>query len=305
MSQMTTNGLGKQSASAALANLELESVEVDSFKGPFGVLILSGASTDATQDEPQLDQMEPDQLEWELLWPTIARDTSMLDGMYDVTEAGLVSDSFLSVDPESLLPPLDLTYQSTSLSLTPLPSLEISASTSVPPEAADLLRYFKENVISLSFPLKNCRKCPWQAVHLPAAMSAFAELSVHHTTSHTRLSLFYSVLAASCLHKYARDQSASGLEISANRFKEAAKQHLESALNEEVLGARRAKYKEMLMAVLSMVMLSVCIHYFIQYIIIITNAYRYSTARTPAPKPSSSTQSISFASAASPNRTSH
>lgn len=279
MSQMTTDGLGKQSASAALAKLELESVEDDSFKGPFGVLVLSETSTDSKQDEPQLGQIEPDQLEWDLLWPDIARDTAMLDGMYDVPEAGTISNCFLNVDPETLLPLLDL-------SSTPLPSLEISEKTSVPPEAADLLRYFKENVISLSFPLKNCRKCPWQAVHLPAAMTAFAELSVNHTTSHTRLSLFYSLLAASCLHKYARDQSADGLEISANRFKEAAKKHLELALNEEVLGARRAKYKEILMAVLSMVMLSVYTHHFIQYYANVTNANRYSTAKTPAPKPS-------------------
>lgn len=256
MSRMTRDGLGKQSAGAALAKLELESVQDDSFKGPFGVLVFSGAAEDTKQCEPQLDQTESE-LEWDLLWPAIARDTAMLDGLYDVSGAGL-TDSFLNVDPETLLP-LDLTHQSPSLSLTPFPSLEISGGTSVPPEAADLLRYFKENVISLSFPLKNCRKCPWQAVHLPAAMSAFAELSVHHTTSHTRLSLFYSLLAASCLHKYARDQSASGLEVSANRFKEAAKQHLELALNEEVLGSRRAKYKEILMAALSMVMLSVCV----------------------------------------------
>lgn len=297
MSQMTTEGLGKQSASTALANLELESVENDSLKGPFGVLVLSEASTDSKQDELQLDQIESDQLEWDLLWPGIARDAAMLDGMYDVPEAGPISDCFLNVDPETLLPLLDL-------SSTPLPSLEISEKTSIPPEAADLLRYFKENVVSLSFPLKNCRKCPWQAVHLPAAMTAFAELSVNHTTSHTRLSLFYSLLAASCLHKYARNQSAGGLEISANRVKEAAKQHLELALNEEVLGARRAKYKEILMAVLSMVMLSVYTHQFRQSYVGITNADRYSMAKTLALKPSSSTQSISFASAASPNPTS-
>lgn len=281
MTQMTTNGLGKQSASATLSQLENKTesgvgLEGDSFKGPFGVLVLSNeGSIDNKQAELQSDQIESDRLEWDLLWPSIAGDTYTLDGLYNIPEGSYnitIPDSFWSVstltsDPQPLPPPfLDpdfdaFTYQPTPLSLTPVPSsLEVSSKcTNIPPQAAELLRYFKEDVISLSFPLKNCRQCPWQTVHLPAAMSAFAELSIHHTTSHTRLSLFYSLLSASCLHKYTRGQSTGDLEISAKRFKEIAKRNLELALNEEVVGPKRAKYKEILIAVLSLVMLSVCI----------------------------------------------
>ncbi|KAF7590907.1 hypothetical protein BBP40_002269 [Aspergillus hancockii] len=80
--------------------------------------------------------------------------------------------------------------QSTSLSLTPVPSPALSGSKRIPPLAPKLLRYFKENIVSFSFPLKNCRNCPWQAFHLPGAMSTFAKLSIHQPASHTRLSLF-------------------------------------------------------------------------------------------------------------------
>ncbi|KAL4748416.1 fungal-specific transcription factor domain-containing protein [Aspergillus terricola var. indicus] len=228
------------------------------FKGPFGVqVLLNPASADNNQEEPHSDQIEHDLLEWDPLWPAIAGDSATFDGLYDVPGSSgnaTILDPLLDVmnDPQSLLPPSlgtdldELIYQPTSLSLAPvLPSLEVSGNKKIPPQAAKLLRYFKVNVISLSFPLKNRRQCPWQA------------LSIHHTTSHTRMSLFYSLLAASCLHKYARDQSADDLEISAKWFKETAKQHLELALNEEALGPKQAKYKEILIAVLSMVMLSI------------------------------------------------
>jgi arginine metabolism regulation protein II len=238
MTRMITAGLEHQSASATLARLENGSanalrLEGAIFKGPFGVQVLPNpASANNNQDEPHSDQIEHDLLEWDPLWPAIAGDSATFDGLYDVPGSSgnaTILDPVLDVmnDRQSLLPPSlgtdldELIYQPTSLSLAPIvPSLEVSRNKNIPPQAAELLRYFKVNVISLSFPLKNRRQCPWQAVHLPAAISAFAELSIHHTTSHTRMSLFYSLLAASCLNKYAREQSASDLEISAKWFKE-------------------------------------------------------------------------------------
>ncbi|OJI83154.1 hypothetical protein ASPTUDRAFT_191616 [Aspergillus tubingensis CBS 134.48] len=279
MTQLMTESLGKQSASAALAQLENEyesgvRLEGDSFRGPFGILVLStNEFADNNQAEPQSDQFDRNLLGGDDFWPAITDDIAILDGLHNVPSGSyddIIPELFLDIDTltndaQSLLRPLtdphsdEVTYQSPSLSLAPVfPPFDVSPERqTIPPEAADLLRYFKANVISLSFPLRNCRYCPWQTVHFPGAMSAFADLSIHHTTSHTRLSLFYSLLAASCLHKYARDHSAGDLHLSAKRFKETAKQHLELALNQEVVGSKQANYKEILMAVLSMVMLSV------------------------------------------------
>ncbi|KNG91606.1 Zn(II)2Cys6 transcription factor [Aspergillus nomiae NRRL 13137] len=279
MTQLMKESLGKQSASATLAQLENEyesgvRLEGDSFRGPFGVLVLStNAFADNNQAEPPSDEPDRDRLEWDVFWPTITGDTTIFDGPHNVPGGScdlIIPDPFLDIDAvtsdaQSLLRPFmdphsdEFTYQSPSSSLAPVfPSFEVSSGRpTIPPEAADLLRYFKENVISLLFSLRNCRYCPWQTVHFPGAMSAFADLSIHHTTSHTRLSLFYSLLAASCLHKYTRDHSAGDLHISAKRFKETAKQHLELALHQEVVGSKQVKYKEILMAVLSMVMLAV------------------------------------------------
>lgn len=246
---MTVDSLGQQSANAALAHLDGFDMGHDSFRGPFGVLKVV-PSEETSRDESQPDWAELSQMDFGILWDSLDTTGSGLYGLTGGSEDAPQADPLLDVDIQNLLPG--------SLSLTPSPSLPLSESKHIPPLAPDLLRYFKDNVVSLSFPLKNCRKCPWQAIHLPSAMSTFAELSIYQAASHTRLSLFYSLLAASCLHMYARDQSAVEVDVSGKRFKEMAKQHLESALNEEVLGSKRAKYKEILMAVLSMVMLSVC-----------------------------------------------
>ncbi|KAF7618016.1 hypothetical protein AFLA_006923 [Aspergillus flavus NRRL3357] len=286
MTRMTVDSLGRQSATAALTKLDGEHGRADSrweqdpFQGPFGILRLSPSATSpGGHDASQPDRAESSQADWDFLWPsldsapTIAEDNHLFDGLYDITEDVEDvprADLSLEVDPmldnlEVLLPdPLgiisdELVGQQTPLqiSLIPNPSLALSRSKYIPSQAPKLLRYFKENIISLSFPLKNCRKCPWQAIHLPTAMSTYAELSIQQTASHTRLSLFYSLLAASCLHMLSRNPNAVDFNTSSKGYKEIAKQHLELALNEEVLGPRRAKYKELLMAVLSMVMLSI------------------------------------------------
>ncbi|PYH83141.1 Zn(II)2Cys6 transcription factor [Aspergillus uvarum CBS 121591] len=279
MTQMTAESLGKQSVSATLAQLETEfessvTLRGDSFRGPFGVLVLSNnGSADNELTEPQSDQAEGNRLDWNIFSPTITWDNAMFDGLYNIpgdSRDSTIPDQLMDIiiataDAQSLLQPSinphsdELAKRSASSSLAPiLPSLGVcSGHTTIPPQAADLLRYFKENVISLSFPLRNCRYCPWQTVHLPGAMSAFADLSIHYTTSHTRLSLFYSLLAASCLHKYTRGSSTGDLESSAKLFKDTATQHLELALQEQAIEPKRASYKEILMAVLSMVMLSI------------------------------------------------
>ncbi|KAE8164926.1 fungal-specific transcription factor domain-containing protein [Aspergillus tamarii] len=286
MTRMTVDSLGRQSVTATLTKLDGEHGRAESrwehdlFRGPFGVLKLSpSVASPSGHNASQPDPAESSRADWDFLWssldsiPTIAEDNHLFGGLYDI--AGDVedvprADLPLGVDPipnnpEVPLPdPLGIIFdeflgQQTPLPISPIPhpSLVLSRSKYVPLQAPELLRYFKENIISLSFPLKNCRKCPWQTIHLPTAMSTYAELSIHQTASHTRLSLFYSLLAASCLHMFSRNPNTVDLNRSSKGFTQLAKQHLEVALNEEVLGSRRAKYKELLMAVLSMAMLSI------------------------------------------------
>lgn len=331
MTRMTVDSLGQQSTNAALAKLDSENgsgrragsyLENDSFQGPFGVFKIhpSEASRDG-QAESQPDLDEPSHLEFDLLWRSldttsaVAGDTDLYSGLNIAqgSEGASTSDPLLEVDtmqnnlqicfPELLEENHGLIRQPMSLPPTPVRSFALSGSTLIPPRAPELLRFFKENVVSLSFPLKNCQKCPWQTIHFPSAMSTFAELSIYETASYTRLSLFYSLLAASCLHKYTRDQSAAELNMSGKGFVQIAKRHLELALNEEVLGPKRAKYKDILMAVLSVVMLLVRSPIIKLPVVCdaLIQKLRYSTAKTPMLKLSWSMQSISSAYGDSPN----
>lgn len=272
---MTVDSLGKQSASAALTILE--SGSSGSFQGPFGILdvVLDEASLD---DGPGMQSALLDHgPEMDAFWKSLdtgsaeagnARLFAEVSDLVEESDNTNTLNALMELDsiPNDFSFPFpdlgesanELIFQHALASLSPAPSHGIQESKRIPPLAQDLLRYFQHNVKSLSFPLKNCLKCPWQTVYLPTAMSTFAELSINHTASHTRLSLFYSLLAASCLHMYARDQSAEDLNVSGKRFKDIAAQHLGLALNQEVLGPNRAKYKEILITTLSMVMLAVC-----------------------------------------------
>ncbi|KAI9034851.1 Zn(II)2Cys6 transcription factor [Aspergillus affinis] len=275
MTQMTIDSLGQQSASTALTILE--SGNEGSLQGPFGVLDM--ALREASLDTAITSQSDfpPHEFEMDAIWQSLDTesatpgDTHFLAGLYDLVEESQNTNAVntlmqLEHLPHDLRIPLaeglggspdEIVFQQSLTTLSPSPSPGLQEIKRMPPLAPDLLRYFKENVQSLSFPLRNSMKCPWQGIYLPSAMSTFAELSINHTASHTRLSLFYSLLAASCLHMYARNESAEDLNVSGKRFKDIAAQHLGLAMNKEVLGPGRAKYKEILVATLSMVMLSI------------------------------------------------
>lgn len=270
---MTVSSLGRQSAGAGLARLDRDVSEAvslskdDAFQGPFGVLTLVPVevSADTEQTGPQKDQVESLQAEWESL-ETLenvpSNDDSHPGELGDmVQDSENFMDTAFALDVDTapsdlaLFDSLDASFHEfirSPLSTPPTPISLTFSSKHIPTQAPGLMRHFKENVLTLSFPLRNCRKCPWQTIHLPAAMSTYAELSISGTASHIKLSLFYSLLAASCLHLFTRNQTALDLDRSGRDFKRIAKEQLEQALKEEAIGPKQGKYKELLMGVLSM-----------------------------------------------------
>ncbi|PMB72147.1 Arginine metabolism regulation protein II [Beauveria bassiana] len=120
-----------------------------------------------------------------------------------------------------------------------------------------LLRYFKSDVVSFSFAARHdARICPWQNIHLPAAEKTCTQLIRQSSTTPTGLSLLYSVLASTCFHLAPRDvASADRWTDLGERYKQEARQHLEVAIQEEILLLTRTNYEELLMALLSTTML--------------------------------------------------
>ncbi|KAJ6781673.1 hypothetical protein PWT90_01423 [Aphanocladium album] len=126
-------------------------------------------------------------------------------------------------------------------------------------KAPELLRYFKQNAVPFSYAVRRTfTPCLWENIHLPAAERAYAQVLLHGTSTCTELSLLYSALAVSCFEIARTDKSpGSSWGGLGAQYKESARQHLERALQAEMVPHMRNKYKSLLMALLSMILLEI------------------------------------------------
>ncbi|KAM0345471.1 hypothetical protein ACHAPU_006398 [Fusarium lateritium] len=136
---------------------------------------------------------------------------------------------------------------------------DIPQNSGLPDEAQLLLRHYRQTMAGQRSTMQAKRKSPWEIIFLPCALETFAELSLWNKASHTRSSIFYTLLAHSALqlhmaktpHDLSNDWKDIGL-----RNHERAQHHLQQALQHEMFGPKQASYKELLMAILAMAMTS-------------------------------------------------
>jgi arginine metabolism regulation protein II len=124
----------------------------------------------------------------------------------------------------------------------------------VPSSAHHLLRVYRDNMGNWFSPLRT-RKPPWSVLHLPIALSTVSELSIWGKASHARIAIFRALLAVSA---FTLDDTTSTYwrEIGiANRF--VAQLEMKQCLMKELSGPSKAKYKDTLLALLSLVSISV------------------------------------------------
>ncbi|PLB53291.1 Zn(II)2Cys6 transcription factor [Aspergillus steynii IBT 23096] len=286
MTRATTNSLGKQKASAALESLDAWLVSRDQttsledsshFWGPFGILDLS------IDNSTQYDQSRLITSQGENLQQTHNSLLSSPESI-SVTETDCyvqeahIGTSTSDETATNLITPLDVDFtidtgsfnqsissrnsspcllpKNTPPILLDIPENHLTCPP-VPPKALELLRYYTEYRASPLLSLRGARSCPWHTIQLPSAKKTYAELLLHQPVSHTGLSLFFSLLAASSLHLASRgDHSDSWVKLR-DSYEQTSRQHLNIALKEEVAGENRVKYKELLMALLSMVMIEI------------------------------------------------
>lgn len=133
---------------------------------------------------------------------------------------------------------------------------------SLPEFAEPLLRHYKQNIDHATTTIQAKRTSPWQIIFLPCALETFAELSLWNTASHTRSTIFYTLLAHSAFQLHMANKPgnlANQWREVGIRHQEKAQSHLRNALQLEMFGPKQAKYKELLMAILAMAMTSVCL----------------------------------------------
>ncbi|KAF5004864.1 hypothetical protein FDECE_8646 [Fusarium decemcellulare] len=147
----------------------------------------------------------------------------------------------------------------------PSPSIPIFASDLTPTEqpilpahSEPLLRHYKQEIYESGL-YQSKRDSPWRLIFFPCALETFAELSLWRSTSQTRFALLYGLLALSAFRLHIKGESDfrgySWHDIGV-QYQKQAQSHLRAALKTEMTGAGQAKYKELLMAILAISMIS-------------------------------------------------
>ncbi|EGX87656.1 C6 transcription factor [Cordyceps militaris CM01] len=149
-----------------------------------------------------------------------------------------------------------------------------------------LLQYFKRRVVSFSYAARHdATICPWQTIHVPAAEKAHDKMLLDQVPMPVGLSLLYSLLAASCIHLAPRDTAPASKWVAlGEQYKQEARQHLDVAIQEEILSLTRTNYEELLMALLSMTMLEIlCAKYNEAEYLLLEAEYLIRTRGLPVP----------------------
>lgn len=130
----------------------------------------------------------------------------------------------------------------------------------VPENANFLLSHYKEQMGRLFSPIR-VKKPPWAVLHLPCATATVSELTIWGKASHAKISLLRAILAVSAfnldrIHYGLPEQSTFWWNVG-DKNREIAKREVQLCLSTEIEGPEKSKYKEILMALLSMVTISV------------------------------------------------
>ncbi|KAJ5374279.1 transcriptional regulator family: Fungal Specific TF [Penicillium concentricum] len=130
----------------------------------------------------------------------------------------------------------------------------ISTTKAVPQDAVFLLKHYVSAVISLMTPLRHS-KTPWHVLFIPHTKSCLAGLALGDELSDASLCAFYGTLAISAfsLGGVSRSQTWSEKAII---YKDKAQQHAKMMLMTAYHVPKVAKYKSILMALLTMVQVS-------------------------------------------------
>ncbi|KAF2136914.1 uncharacterized protein K452DRAFT_236777 [Aplosporella prunicola CBS 121167] len=167
-------------------------------------------------------------------------------GLLDIPNHSMAEQAHHGLLPSPIPPSLPLTTLSERL---------------VPQDAGFLLMHYKDHIIKLLSPLKYHRKTPWNVLQLPCAMNTFAELTLGNHPNNARNAVFNGLLAISAFNF---TNASSGDAVTywkgvGDLYKRRAHEFLKLSLRHEVSEPKRAKYKEVLMAMLSMVTLSILV----------------------------------------------
>lgn len=160
-----------------------------------------------------------------------------------VAPSDLFEMTALAQPPAHLLPPPS----------SPAPSPQ-GINTNIPEHAVFLLKHYSTTVLNLLTPFRHT-KTPWHILFIPHVKNCLAGLTLGEQLDHASLSAFYGTLAISALSIGGVSGSQMWLE-QGRAFQQLAREHTREMLKMAYEAPKGAKYKSILMALITMVQVS-------------------------------------------------
>jgi hypothetical protein len=234
-------------------------------RGPFSILRLASClPPEGLQDDDVLAWLDTflatGEAEASDLSPDSVAHYDLLSSHAQTTPNMLVPVEATSIDEASMRTITMTRGRSRSLSQIGSIYSDDSVPYTLPNDTQELLQHWSRNMDSW-FPPLRAKKHPWSVLHLPLALSTVAELTVLRKTKHVKISIFRALLSLSAFVLYRCSTNTEKRSIYWHQVaginREVAIQEMKQALLNEIHGLHRAKYKELLVALLSLVSVSV------------------------------------------------
>ena len=263
MSEDVSNSLVNRDPDQALLELERFESVIDNvtqfslFRGPFGISKIDlSPETDQTspEDESVILPIEDWLLEPSAFSPIIREinEPGFSDNFNDVLNADSTLWDLIPITAEN-------TQEHIQTPKLPLDALPINLSGNT--EAWPILSHFRERVVPLISPFENGQEVPWRNLIIPCAVGTLGETFMSGSSSHARLALLNALLSASSFHL--GQHSTLSMEhwtMTGSSYLKLAQHHLMQCIEKaDMVPPRKSKYKEVLMALLSLSTAYVCI----------------------------------------------
>lgn len=272
MSDELVASTGLKSTSQILTDIENGPVEdstdipYEKFSGPFGVFSTTKSvdrphvpagerpnvlqSAESLSHDPVLDNLNELWSEQPLL------DILDVDGFTDIDMIEFPSPSFTELMNRG-----DFHAAGTA----PLPNPDRPLSTDstfrFPDQAPFLLVYYQDTIIPLLSPAANKKNLPWVSLHLRYAKECLASMMMEMEANCAQQTIFSALLSVASYHLSATQNDPTmtqSLMMIAHKYRADAFRTLKQSLQDAILIQKKAKYKEILTALLSVIDIGVC-----------------------------------------------
>jgi hypothetical protein len=195
------------------------------------------------------------------MWDTID-DSSRIQEVFDNVD---ITVNLPGLQPQSPLLDFGHTFQFGTSGyepqleqISPSESMSLSATDNiVPHDAVYLIKHYSTTVLTLLTPFRHS-KTPWHILFVPHAKSCLAALTLGEALDHASLCAFYATMSISAFSLGGVTQSNTWLE-QGTIYLNIAREHVRLMLRTAYDYPKTAKYKHILIALLSMVQVAIVI----------------------------------------------